>query len=239
MDGDMTDVDAPVAAAAAAAVKSGDHAALRRLLADHPELATARVDGPRTLLHVLTDFPGHFPGGTETLALLLEAGADVNVQFFGPHEETPLHWAVSTDDVAMVDALLDAGADIEAPGSVVGGGPPMADATAFAQWNAGLRLVERGASTTLFAAAALGLLDRVRQYFAPPGPEPDEVSGALWAACHGGRLETARYLVERGADVNWTPPWEPLTPLDAAARAKADALVAWLREHGGHEGSGE
>jgi len=34
--------------------------------------------------------------------------------------ETRLHWTASSDDVAVLDALLDAGADIESPGSVIG-----------------------------------------------------------------------------------------------------------------------
>ena len=69
----------------------------------------------------------------------------MDARFRGPHEETPLHWAASSDDVAVLDALLDAGADIEAPGGVIGGGPPLADARAFGQWKAAHRLVERGA----------------------------------------------------------------------------------------------
>ena len=142
---------------------------LRALLEQHPELATAALGGDdsrdpamtRTLLHVVTDWPGHFPNGPEIVATLVDAGADVNARFTGPHTETPLHWAASSDDVAVLDALLDAGADIEAPGAVIGGGTPMADATAFGQWHAARRLLERGARTTLWEAAALGLLDRV------------------------------------------------------------------------------
>jgi len=37
-----------------------------------------------------------------------------------PATETLLHWAASSDDVAVLEALLDAGADIESPGSVIG-----------------------------------------------------------------------------------------------------------------------
>ena len=124
------------AAAAVEAIRSGDIASLKHLLADHPGLATARI-GPRTLLHVATDWPGHFPDGPGSVAVLIDAGADVNATFAGSHSETPLHWAASSDDVAVLDVLLDKGADIEATGAVIGGGTPLADAVAFGQWKAG------------------------------------------------------------------------------------------------------
>ena len=53
--------DDPLAVEATAAVESGDVDGLAALLRDHPELATARIgtdDCSRTLLHVLTDWPG-------------------------------------------------------------------------------------------------------------------------------------------------------------------------------------
>src|SRR5450631_1183944 len=55
---------------------------------------------------------------------------------------------------------------------------------------------------------------------------------AFWGACHGGRLQCARYLIERGADLNWIPPWQTLSPVDAAEREGADELVRWLRTRG-------
>ena len=54
----------------------------------------------------------------------------------------------------------------------------------------------------------------------------------FWQACHGGQRGCAEYLLARGADPNWVPPWEPLTPLDAAARTGADDLADWLRSRG-------
>jgi uncharacterized protein len=233
--------DEPVAAAAVAAIHGGDVAALARLLDENPWLATARLgdDDPdgmsRTLLHVATDWPGHFPAVAATIAALVAAGADVNARFRGPHEETPLHWAASSDDVEALDALLDAGADIEAPGAVLGGGPPLADARGFKQWRAAFRLVERGARTTLVDAATLGLLDRVEQSL--PDATAEEVSRAFWGACHGGRRECAEYLLDRGAELNWIPPWERFTPLDAAMREDAAELVRWLRERGAKSAS--
>ena len=64
-------------------VKAGDVEGLRAALAADPSLASARPDGRRTLLHVLTDWPGGLPRRLETLAVLVEAGADVNARFGG------------------------------------------------------------------------------------------------------------------------------------------------------------
>ncbi|MEU1888827.1 ankyrin repeat domain-containing protein [Micromonospora rifamycinica] len=235
-------VDDPLAVAVTGAIRGGDLTTLRRLLTTHPGLATARlVDhaggacGPvsRTLLHVVTDWPGRVPHGAAAVAILAAAGADVDARFAGPHRETPLHWAASCDDVDVVDALLDAGADIEAPGGVIAGGTPLADARAFAQWRAAYRLVVRGARTTLTDAATLGLLDRVERTFGGgTPPAADEIDVAFWGACHGGRRSCAGYLWDRGARLNRVAPWEHRTALDAAVRRGATELVVWLRARG-------
>jgi len=233
-------VDDPRAVAAVQAIHEGDVEGLRRLLAEHPDLARAALGSrdcangmTRSLLHVVTDWPGHFPRGPETVDALIAAGADVNARFTGPHTETPLHWAASSDDVAVLDALLDAGADIEATGAVIAGGTPMADATAFGQWNAARRLLERGAKTNLWEASALGLLDRVESSFAGGEmPAAEHVTGSFWGACHGGHRDVAEYLLGKGAELNWVG-WDDLTPLDAAERSGADDVVAWLRSIGG------
>jgi ankyrin repeat protein len=131
--------DEPLAGAATEAIRTGDVETLKRLLRENPGLATVRI-GPRTLLHIATDWPRHFPNGPATVAALIAAGADVNAPSTGKHAETPLHWAASSDDVAVLDTLLEGGANIEAPGSVIGGGTPLADAVAFGQWRAARRL---------------------------------------------------------------------------------------------------
>ena len=187
----------------------------------------------RTLLHVATDWPGHFPGVAATVAALVEAGADVDAPFEGgAHAETPLHWAASSDDLDALDALLDAGADIEAPGSLIGDGPALADAVAFGQWQAARRLVERGARTSLWQAAALGLTDRVEHELAAGDPTPEEITDAFWQACHGGQRETAELLLARGAELNWVG-WNEQTPLDIADAQGAAGVVEWLRSLGG------
>ena len=226
----------PLAVAVVDAIHVGDVASLRRILHDHPELGPARigdVSQSRSLLHVVTDWPGHFPNGAEVVVVLARAGADVNARFSGRHAETPLHWAASSDDVEVLDALLDLGADIEAEGGVVAGGTPLTDATAFAQWECARRLVERGAQVTAFDAAALGYLDVVKEFFPHyVQHDEDELGNAMWAACHGGQKQVAVYLLARGADVNWIPAWEQLTPLDAAARGQAKDVLKWLHSKG-------
>ncbi len=128
---------------------------MRRLLQEHPGLAAARLGSPpegcdpgmtRSMLHVVTDWPGHYENGA-----------------------------------AMVALLVDAGADIEAPGAVIAGGTALSDAVAFGQWQAAHRLVERGAHTPFREAAALGLLERIERSFASDvAPTPDDVTQAFW-----------------------------------------------------------
>jgi hypothetical protein len=226
-----TRTDDPLAAAVEA-IHSGDVESLKRFLDENCEIVRATIEGQRTLLHVATDWPGHFPNNVATVAALVARGADVNAAFIGSHSETPLHWAASSNDVPVLDALLDSGADIDVPGGVIGGGTPLADAVAFTQWQAARRLVERGARTTMWQAAALGLMDRLREYFASATlPPPQEVTNAFWCACHGGQHVAAEYLLDRGADLNWVG-YDGLTPLDAARRSGAEELAAWLRRQG-------
>ena len=232
--------DDPRAIALRAAIRAGDVEALQRLLREDPGLATARLldagGVARTLLHVVADWPGHVPNGAGSVAVLVAAGADVNarVELPGPHgsAETALHWAASSDDVAVLDALLDAGADIEAPGAVFTGGAPMSDAVVFAQWRVARRLLERGATTTLWQAAALGLLERVRSFCtAAPAPEHREITNAFWNACRGGHQPAAEYLLECGADVNWVG-HDGKTPCDVAHESGGDGLIRWLQQNG-------
>lgn len=227
----------PRAIDAVGAIHSGDIGQLTALLKQHPELATAALGNEdkgdkrgmtRTLLHVVTDWPGHFPNGAEAVRTLIGAGADPNARFTGPHTETALHWAASSDDVEVLDALLDHGADIESRGAVIGGGTPISDATAFGQWNVARRLLERGATTTLWESVTLGLGDRVEAYFeTDPPPSGEDITEAFWGACHGGQLAMAEYLLARGADIAWVG-WDELTALDAARRSEANEIVALL-----------
>ena len=237
-------IDDPRSLAVSEAIRNGDTGRLRAVLADHPELVTCafglndETGEPcgmtRTILHVATDWPGHFPNNAETVRLLIAAGADIEGRFTGGHHtETALHWAASSDDVDVLDVLLDAGADIEAGGAVIAGGTAISDAAAFGQWRAARRLIERGATTSFWEAATLGLGDRVEAHLASDNPPTDEdITQAFWGACHGGQLAMARLLADRGADINWIG-WDEITPLDAARRSEFDDVARWIESIGG------
>jgi ankyrin repeat protein len=222
----------PLAEHVMRAIHSGDVRELELLLGAHPDLARAQLraqncDDTRSLLHIVADWPGHFPNAAAIVNLLAAAGADVNARGQGRVSETPLHWAASCDDIAVLDALLDAGADLEADGAVIGGGTALDDAVAFGQWNAARRLAERGATILLRNAAALGLVELVAEL--ATATDERELAVAMWYACHGGQRETAEQLLMLGADRSWVAPWDGTTPLDAATRSGAVALVDWLR----------
>ena len=92
--------------------------------------------------------------------------------------------------------------------------------------------MDRGARANLWQAAALGLMDRVRPYFeSASAPARDEVTTPFWCACHGGQRESAAYLLEQGADINWLG-FDELTPLDAARQSGAQDLARWLDARG-------
>ena len=237
----MTTLPAADAAAVAlvTAIHDGDVAALELQLHDRPSLGAARIvderGTARTLLHVVADWPAHFPNAARTVAALTAAGADVDAHVDRGNASsataTPLHWAASSDDIDVIDALLDAGANIEEPGASFTGGAPMSDAVVFAQWNAARRLLERGATTTIWQAAALGLLERVRALSAAEALSPQQITNAFWHACRGGQRATAEYLLTLGAHLNWVG-HDHKTPYDAARASGNEDLAAWLRARG-------
>jgi ankyrin repeat protein len=220
------------------AIKRGDAEQLAQILDADPGLASCWIGGC-TPLHNFADAPGHRPNAAPIVNALVAAGADPNAHARDTwHHETPLHWAASNDDVALIDALLDAGADIEHPGSSINGGPPIQSAIGYAQWAAVRRLRERGAETGLSHAAVLGLTDAVTSLVeADQPPDRDDISVAFWNACRAGQLPVARYLLAHGADLNWPAPWDGRTPLDAATAKHQRETAAWLLANGAHAGN--
>jgi hypothetical protein len=85
----------PLIQDAVRAIQTGNLGALQQLLRDDPDLAIARIGDAspsgmtRTLLHIATDWPGHYPHGVAIVRVLAAAGADVNAPFTGPHAAPP------------------------------------------------------------------------------------------------------------------------------------------------------
>jgi predicted enzyme related to lactoylglutathione lyase len=220
------------------AIRQGEAEQLTRILGADPGLASCRINSV-TPLHHFADAPGHRPNAEAVVNALVAAGADVNAHARDSwHHETPLHWAASNDDIALIDALLDAGADIEHPGSSINHGPPIQSALGYAQWAAVRRLWERGAQTGLPHAAVLGMMETVTSLAETiPPPDRDAISGAFWNACRAGQLAPARYLLEHGAELDWPAPWDGSTPLDAATATHQQETLSWLRGNGAHSGN--
>lgn len=224
------------------AVHAGDVEAVQRLLRIDPALATARLvgrgGGTGTPLHLVTDWPGYFPNGPEIVRILIDAGADPNAlttsrgSATGPGSETPLHYAASSDDVDVAEALIEAGADIEVPDGSIG--TPLDNAIGYGCWHVARLLVTRGARVDkAWHAAALGMLGRLEALLGSY-PPAEEVSQAFWHACMAGQRRAAEYLLSRGADLDWETDYAHGTPLDAASglSTRQENVVSWLRELG-------
>jgi uncharacterized protein len=232
----MLPARSPLAIQLKRALEHGDVAALDRLIDGHPGISSVLLVDDKgdvgRLLHLYANAPGHRPHPAEIVGALVRDGADIDAPVIGAgHQETALHWAASNDDVELIDALLDAGADIEHPGSSINGGPPLQSATGYGQMQAVRRLVERGAVYFVWHAAALGMMTELAQLLAD-APAPDDLGGALWQAARNGQIAAARLLVEHGADVNWRAPWSDETPLDMARAKGHDEVATWLLDNG-------
>jgi uncharacterized protein len=226
----------PLAIRLRRALEQGDPGALNRLIEERPGISSVLLvddngDTGRPL-HLYANAPGHRPHPAEIVGALVRDGADIDAPAIGAwHQETALHWAASNDDVELIDALLDAGADIERPGSSIDGGPPLQSATGYGQMRAARRLVERGAVYFVWHAAALGMMPELAELLTD-APSADDLGGALWNAARSGQIAAGRLLVEHGADINWRAPWSGETPLDIARAGGHDEMVAWLRARG-------
>ena len=217
-----------------AAIQAGEVDAVRRIIAENPGLVTGPLGGrfqTRTALHVAADWPGYFPNGPQIVRLLLAEGADPDAG--SPGGETPLHWAASSDDADVAAALIDGGADIEAPDGSIG--TPLENAIGYACWHVAALLAARGARIgKLWHAAALGRLDRLEELLEVAPPSAEAVSQAFWHACCAGQRRAAERLLAAGAALNWEPDYAEGTPLDAARSrgTRRENVIGWREQKG-------
>lgn len=217
---DSTD---PMAEAPTRAIHSGDLTSLRRLLDERHGLAAVRIrrrTGTLTPLHLAADWPGYFPQAPAAVRMIVQAGGEVNARAEGrPPLETPLHWAASSDDVEVADALMDAGADTEAAGGSIG--TPLDNALGYGCWHVARSLAERGARVDkLWHAAALGMTRRVEELLAV-GPAPGQETSTRRSGRHAtagssgppsvscGPVRTSRPFPATPGKEPWTSPPNP------------------------------
>ena len=234
----------PAAIDLVVAIHEGDVAKVQRLLSERPELARARFigrhDGTRTALHMVADWPGYFPRGPEIVRILIAAGADPNAGTTGGAPETPLQWAASSDDVEVAEALIEGGAALETETGSIGG--PLANAIGYCCWHVARLLVAKGAPiNTLWQAAALGDSKRAAELLPAELPlDQAALDQAFWHACAGGQRRMAEYLLDRGADISYSPEYASGTSALAAATqpdTQREALAELLRSRGATEGA--
>lgn len=112
------------------------------------------------------------------------------------HRKTPLHLAAEHDHAEVAELLLDAGAELEAWTSW--GATPLEWAGVLGSRRAGDVLLAHGARLTLATAAGLGLMDDLPRL----AREDGAVSAAFVLACRNGHTDAARFLLDRGANVD-------------------------------------
>ncbi len=91
------------------AASVGDSARLRELLKTEPEIVNAWSADGFTPLHFACFF-----GQEEAARMLLDGGADVNAMARNPMQVMPLHSAAAARNLAIVRALLERGAPVNA-----------------------------------------------------------------------------------------------------------------------------
>lgn len=165
-------------------------------------------------------------GNVEVVQELL-AGDPALVNTKGEYDKTPLHWAVEKNHRRLAEVLLAAGADISA--ETTWGSTPLQWAANMGSREVADLLLQNGAAPQLnmWAAAGLGMLNVVQSFWdslntlkpnagqtrtrrtpdggwgkMPPGSYSELISEAFYIAARNGHLDVAKFLLEKGADIN-------------------------------------
>lgn len=179
-------------------------AIMDRLLKAGADVESPNADGQTALMIVART------SNVDAAKLLLSHGAKVNaVEKW--REQTALMWAAAESQPAMVKVLVDAGADVNARSMVNNWERQVtAEARAIARPSGGL--------TPMLYAARQGCVECTK-ILAEAGADldlgdPDNISPLLLATLNG-RWDVAKYLINKGANVNkWD--WWGQSPLYAA-----------------------
>ena len=227
-------------------LNSRDLSRLTRLLAERPELATAKMEhwcdhqlgadplGYMAMLrfdHDRLGLPRELPGTGAIARALIDAGAPVHGR--PGDKETPLITAASYGDAEVAKVLIDAGADIDAISAPDSGGVPsgtaLDHAAVFGMTEVVDVLVAAGAriSSLEMAAAAGDITGWPLARFTLQS----RIRALVFAADHQ-RLDVIDQLIGAGTPVNQADAeWERL-PLHTAAGNGRASSVRRLLAHG-------
>ncbi|MHB1000775.1 MAG: ankyrin repeat domain-containing protein [Armatimonadota bacterium] len=197
-----------------------------------------------TPLHLAASngYPEEYP---EIVRILIINGADVNAQD-DRHMETPLYLAAECGYIETVKLLLDYGADVTIQ-NVNGKTALFASTDPFSRHPKDVQslLLKAGAGDvmTVFDAVRIGDLARVTQMLdTDPGLIAVIDSGyrdstLLHHAAETGQVAVAKYLLEKGADINATDRWG-WTPLGLAIEfSDSPEMISLLELHNAVEPS--
>jgi ankyrin repeat protein len=241
---DLQEKESPVSMfeAAAEAIVAGDIPALERLLHEQPTLIRARStrEHRATLLHYaaangVENYRQKTPHNAVAVAnALLAAGAEVDAEadMYGGGcttlglVATSVHPERAGVQNALMQILIDHGAQIDRPGAVGNNHPFVTGCLANGRGPAAEYLAARGARLDLEGAAGLGRLDLVKDYFDAEGrlkpvATTKQMEAAFAWACEYGRTDVAAFLLEHGL------------PIDAAVRHDGQTGLHWAAI-GGH-----
>ncbi len=226
-------------------LNSRDLSRLTMLLAEHPELATTKMEhwadrqrgeplGYITRLrfnHDRLGLPRELPGTGAIAKALIDSGAPVNGR--PGDKETPLITAASYGDAEVAKVLIDAGADIDAVSAPDSGGVPsgtaLDHAAVFGMTDVLDVLVAAGAKIhSLEMAAAAG---DITGWPLARFTLESRLRALVFAADHQ-RLDVIDQLVEAGTPVNQADAEWGRLPMHTAAGNGRTASIQRLLTHG-------
>lgn len=141
------------------------------------------------------------------------------------HFDSPLILWVRSE--AMLEALLEAGADINARSKWWAGGFGLLDQ---ASPEVAASAVKRGAVVTVHAAARLGMIDKLKQLIEPDPALVHARGGDGQTPLHfASTIEIAEYLLDKGADINARDIDHESTPAQYMVRSRPEVARYLIR----------
>ncbi|XP_025091346.1 rabankyrin-5-like isoform X2 [Pomacea canaliculata] len=213
------------------AIKRGDEFSARFLISNKADVNTTTFLDKETPLHMVACFnpdvtpPSTLAGMADVARLLLEAGADPNVQ--DASGSTPLHNAIFCKNGPVVKVLLEFG-DLNLEMKNADGHTPLW--LALQQVNDSHASAEEAYGHNSFAQQL------IRAGSSPDAVEPESGNSLLHLASKSGNQAAGIFLAEHGATVNHANT-KGETPLHFACEAGLTELVKILLERGANSNS--